>query len=745
MNASPCPSSSWTGEGWLPTAEMTPAFAILDHAGRMLRDRIAAADPVAVVARGELLAALRLGAWSAEDVDTERFALALGRALRSSQGQPSLLDALERGLTHDDAVRRVFRRIVRRATAGLESDAIAPAHLPLLHRLLALDPVLRRQLVLPSLPPTTAASVDDRLRLAIMARCGQADAVLRVLAKGAGDPVVRRGWGPLLAELGRRRPHEVLALLEHHTDRELDGVGEALDACARGGAAAAVLRLLERHWDCMPGARTEVLARCATMAPRRTFTLATRLVGDGRATLAVLSDSLGRCARESHDSAIATWVLLRLVDDPGVVDAFDDDALEAIARFGDGELLLQLVDRLTAPRFARTLRTLLRRRPDAAPAVAAVVLRTCSSADDLRAVRELARALIERSTLDPTQLGERCRAAVGSDRWQRARLNHIMAGLAGTSCRCLRPVDVADEICERLVTRIVDAIAEPARASLPTVAVAAEALRRALGRASLPSVRLLHHLFEHYGALHPRLLDFLVGRSDSLVFPKTGSALHLHRPSPTVVNVVSHTAAAVWRELATGPKPIAVAPILAVQAHDRGCMVFSRYCGPSVGDVLRMWGLAAAARTDGERVLAALERSALDRCLVSGVLHRVARLRGGLAARGVDHGHPHLENFTVELVDAEYLRRQLAAGHTVNTLPYDPARFCFDLRRWDERDGQRPRWGLIVRVIDLDAARHASGGAVAGDGPPRTVPSTSWTMESCCEPGEPGTERPVSS
>lgn len=741
MNASPCSSSIWTGEGWLPTAEMTPAFTMLDHASRTLRARITAADPVAVIARGELLVALRLGAWSAEDVDIERFAPALRQALRSSPSHPSLLDALERGLTHDDATRRVFRRIVRRATAGLELDAIAPEHLPLLLRLLALDPLLRRLLVLPSSPPTAAASPDDRLRLSIMARCDQCDAVLHVLAQRAADPVVRRGWGPLLAELGRRRPDAVLALLDHHEPDGLDEAGEALHACARGGAGRAVIDLLDRHWVRMPRARADVLASCATMAPRRTFALVTRLVADGRVTLAALSEVLGRCARETHDAAIATWVLLRLLDDPAVVHAFDDDALEAMVRHADDELLLGLVDRLPAPRFARTLRVLLRRRPDAAPAVAAVVLRTCSSADDLKAARELARALIERNALDPSRLGRRCRGIRGTDRWQQARLNHALARLAGDRAVCLQPVDVADEIGERLGRRIVDAITEPAHAPLPMLAAATGALRRTLDRASLPTLRLLHHLFERYGALHPGLLDFLTGRCDSLAFPKTGSALHLQGSSPTLINVVSHTAAVVWRELATELEPIPVAPMLALRVQDQGCAVLSRYCGPSVGDVLRMWGLGMAARADGERVLASLDPSATDHGLVPRVLQQVASLLRRLAARGVDHGHPHLENFTVELVERDHLQQQLRAGHTINSLPYDPARFCFDLRRWNEREGERPRWVPIVRIIDLDAARPTRGAAEqAGSHAPTCGTLVSWTTPNCYEPGKEGIE-----
>lgn len=238
-------------------------------------------------------------------------------------------------------------------------------------------------------------------------------------------------------------------------------------------------------------------------------------------------------------------------------------------------------------------------------------------------------------------------------------------------------------------------------------------------------VQFLSMFMKEYGVFHPKFIDLISGNASRVEVGKTGSSLYLLGGDllGVLVNRVDEVSARAWKQLADElPDPIPVAPIIRYgHIHDGIRSVYSRYCGPSLGEFIDTFGLKSSfslitfpgTPQDYSYFYQDLEflYGAKDP-LIKSVMSQAVQIIQNLDRRGIEHGHPHKNNFVVELIDSGYLNEYLSTTgesgscHTINNIPYKEEHFTFDFMRYAEvNESGDSRWTAVVRLIDLDQAR----------------------------------------
>ena len=196
-----------------------------------------------------------------------------------------------------------------------------------------------------------------------------------------------------------------------------------------------------------------------------------------------------------------------------------------------------------------------------------------------------------------------------------------------------------------------------------------------------------------------RAIDALGGQKKKFVLEiqKTGSDLRIYGERidleggrqdlrVTFVNDIPTLAAQTWQEAKEAGIP--VSPILGTKEAPKGkkdnTRVYSRYCGTSVYYFLS---------------------PKLPKRFVTLTNYSVERLKQEVVKAGIEHGHPHFGNITVEFIRKDYLEQ---SGQTVNDIPYHLHEFTFDVAEYLEHPDQ---WELVMRMIDWDAAQSSSSGS----------------------------------
>jgi hypothetical protein len=206
--------------------------------------------------------------------------------------------------------------------------------------------------------------------------------------------------------------------------------------------------------------------------------------------------------------------------------------------------------------------------------------------------------------------------------------------------------------------------------------------------------RLYKAGLDSYGLLSRRLLDVLSGKNVFIDMKKTGSALYIltGKNLGILVNEVPVESTTSWELVHKAGIP--VAPIIkseekyrskVILDHDRSegqkqlKRVYSRYCGLNVLEYL---------------ILDHDPQTILD------IQRDMDKIKAQLKEIGVDHGHPHLQNFTVEFWKKSVLDEAQSLGININDIvPTNEGDLTFDV----EEVNQNPEnWVRVVRLIDWD-------------------------------------------
>lgn len=227
-----------------------------------------------------------------------------------------------------------------------------------------------------------------------------------------------------------------------------------------------------------------------------------------------------------------------------------------------------------------------------------------------------------------------------------------------------------------------------------------EELNTFLEASPLYMSRLAHLARANNSILSQNFIQILSGHGKKLEVSKTGSGLHafLSDKLGIVVNEVPINSLDTWQlahDLQIPVSPILKTgrqvPVTVAEGQETvGKRVFTRFSGSNVYEWLCAEGTPELA------------------FFVDGEIKKIAAM---MAEHHIEHGHPHLANYTVEFVEKSWYEEQRAAGMTVNTLPFDEQHFSFDVRKYRYEPN---KWQPIIRLIDWD--RSVS---------PTTLPETS--------------------
>ncbi|KKQ34289.1 MAG: hypothetical protein US52_C0064G0006 [candidate division WS6 bacterium GW2011_GWA2_37_6] len=230
------------------------------------------------------------------------------------------------------------------------------------------------------------------------------------------------------------------------------------------------------------------------------------------------------------------------------------------------------------------------------------------------------------------------------------------------------------------------------------------------------------------------------GQSQFIQMSKTGSELYGFVVGPlngVIINRIRLESALVWKSLVEGESRtetgfysgyIPVAPILQ-DKNGRSrfieekeitypisikAIVFSRFCGLNMQFVIRQLnqlidslpviyphdidvqiqeGYASdSLRERGRSLWLEIDSRQIE------IFEQLDKLR-------IQHGHPHIVNWTVEFCDKNYYEEHILSGGNVNNIPYDEEAFSFNPR---DKILYPERYVTIVRLIDLDRALQKS-------------------------------------
>ncbi|OGH88051.1 MAG: hypothetical protein A3J93_02670 [Candidatus Magasanikbacteria bacterium RIFOXYC2_FULL_42_28] len=225
-----------------------------------------------------------------------------------------------------------------------------------------------------------------------------------------------------------------------------------------------------------------------------------------------------------------------------------------------------------------------------------------------------------------------------------------------------------------------------------------------LEQLSMPEINFFRMILSKHGSfLHPRAVEFVKAFQNGEQFfsaiDKGGSALGViigskdsyiqsdaagQRYRPVVfAHQINRVSAEQWRHASDAGVP--VEPIIEggsfSTALDWEDGVFSRYCGNN----LAFW------------------RHVLDRPPLEPLYYLLnimaSKIYSQLDGLGIEHGHPLKGNFTVELINKNYLASKPDCD--INQLPFEPSQFSFDVGDYLAEPG---KWELVVRLIDWDRA-----------------------------------------
>jgi len=225
----------------------------------------------------------------------------------------------------------------------------------------------------------------------------------------------------------------------------------------------------------------------------------------------------------------------------------------------------------------------------------------------------------------------------------------------------------------------------------------------------IEDIYFLRKFIERYGLMSDEVVSLLTSpdHTQKLEIYKTGSKLEIFvggkahgiikRTQRTECNNVWENASKLSPYTDDPEKrPIAVEPIfkrsnfsnLSPEGKDA---VYTRFCGLTIP---RLRGVLNEIDSDGDWVLG--ERiDELDNILE----HEKQRIRRTLLEAGIDHGHAHPENFTVEFIRKSYVKGKNLNN---NELVFEKDNVTFDPRNWIKNPGE---WEVVVRIIDFDRAK----------------------------------------
>lgn len=218
---------------------------------------------------------------------------------------------------------------------------------------------------------------------------------------------------------------------------------------------------------------------------------------------------------------------------------------------------------------------------------------------------------------------------------------------------------------------------------------------KSLARSKPLYLRKLYKVaLDSFGLLSPRILDVFSGKNIFIDMKKTGSALYIltGKSLGVLVNEVPSGSLTSWEVVHNAGIP--VAPIIKAEEkfssrvildHDRSegskelRRVYSRYCGLNVLEYLFI-------DNDPQTILAIQED--------------MDKIKEQLQLLGIEHGHPHIQNFTVEFWRKEVLVEAEKNGININqVVPVNVGDLTFDI---SEVKKNPDNWIRIVRLIDWD-------------------------------------------
>ncbi len=240
---------------------------------------------------------------------------------------------------------------------------------------------------------------------------------------------------------------------------------------------------------------------------------------------------------------------------------------------------------------------------------------------------------------------------------------------------------------------------------------------------------------EQYGLLSQISQDYLEQLPSKITILKTGSDLEIlaRRHVGVMRHKMSADSAGVWIALADEhDSPIAVAPVLKTNSPQEGLrVVYSRVCGESLKNVLAyhlgldtfsfdigiIFDRSDRVGLNTEKLESALYLFGDENEMLRIICQQTLQIFSALKEKGVVHGHEHLDNFTVEFIEREYLENHLnSAGATVrrgadwikqpptiNNVPWSDEHFTFDTIAVQK---DMEKWVPVVRLIDFDQARY---------------------------------------
>ncbi|MBP9820416.1 hypothetical protein KBC79_06820 [Candidatus Woesebacteria bacterium] len=261
-------------------------------------------------------------------------------------------------------------------------------------------------------------------------------------------------------------------------------------------------------------------------------------------------------------------------------------------------------------------------------------------------------------------------------------------------------------------------------------------LEEALARLTPVEQKFVVLALRKQGLLSPEVYQYLLHPPKKIAMQKTGSQFEVFTGGQA--GVIKHTlpieGAQIWINLSEEQKnPIPVAPVLKTKRPVGNTReVYSRICGIALHELMSNELGLSEPLLDGwiDKMMAVADEQSLtlrrlqtvdllfgdSNQTVHELCTQVFAILDGLKKRGIDHGHPHLLNFTVEFIDRNFLTNHLQQSWTVafrdgeiemqlptiNNIPWSSKDFTFDIGL-AQRDPEK--WWPVVRVIDFDMAR----------------------------------------
>lgn len=216
----------------------------------------------------------------------------------------------------------------------------------------------------------------------------------------------------------------------------------------------------------------------------------------------------------------------------------------------------------------------------------------------------------------------------------------------------------------------------------------------------------------HYGILHPKIINLIKGDPPQqiLEIAKTGSKLEIVVGGDAhgiIIRTANEASNDVWQEASRinpffskeGGSPALPTEIIVRRYSNKGQSqegrVYTVYSGFTFPTLLSL--MEEGGYSDEEiKTVYALATTELP------------RINNMLIQNGIDHGHPHLENFTIEFVRRSHLTKKDGSPRNINSEEFleiedeSTETISFDPRVWlDDPD----EWIPIVRIIDFDRAK----------------------------------------